>query len=182
VLSLDDLFVCMAPLTRHWPEPTEAQWQDYHALLNHLPREVVMAAALKVLSSHVYPTFPKPAVILEAAGGLLAPVGMSGLESWGRVLKAAVRYGHDNPPGSRDWTFADPLTLDAVNAIGWQLICQSEDEMVMRAHYIKCYEQMRDRAAAAARELPAVAQAREQIAGRRAAEVSQLTAGIGRKS
>jgi hypothetical protein len=158
------------------PAATLILWRN---LLADIDGELLRAATFKCITDGEF--FPTVHALRTAAAAIHMPNGYSGLESWGRVLKAAVRYGHDNPPGSRDWTFADPLTLDAVNAIGWAVICQSEDEMVMRAHYIKCYEQMRDRAAAAARELPAVAQVREQIAGRRAQQVAQLTAGIGRK-
>ena len=178
MLSLNDFLVCMAPLTRHWPEPTTEQWGDYYSLLKHHEPEVLMAAALKVMGSHVYPTFPKPAVILEACVSVLAPVGRSGAESWGDVKRAAIRYGHDRPPDGIVWTFKDPLTLEAVTALGWAYICQSEDEMVIRAHYIKMYEQIRDRAQAATRELPAVRDARQALTTRRE-EMLRLTASIG---
>jgi hypothetical protein len=186
VVTPEDFQIAMRPLMRRFkqeqPESAE-DWNDYYQILKHFPVEALAAAALKVLAEHVYPTFPKPAVILQAAAAVCATPQKSGMEAWGRVLYAAVRYGYDNPPrpagATSGWTFSDPLTLEAVNAIGWAYICQSEEEMVMRAHFIKCYEQMRDRAAVAARELPAVAAVRAQLTAGRREQAAQLMAGIG---
>src|SRR6188472_3511294 len=89
VVSLADFEIVMRPLTRHWkqesPETLE-DWQDYHAILGHLSIEVLAAAVLKVMASHVYPTFPKPAVIINAANDIAVPKTITGEEAWGAVL------------------------------------------------------------------------------------------------
>jgi hypothetical protein len=184
VLSLDELYVCMAPLTRHWPEPTPEQWSDYHALLRHLDGDVLMAACLKVMATHVYPTFPKPALLLEAAASITKTVERSGVEAWGDVLRAVRLYGHRNPPGPENhWDFRDARVRRIVDSLGWKEICMTneDDVMALRAHFIKSYEQVRDREDEQARELPAVANVRQQIAAQREMQrvTAQLTAGKG---
>jgi hypothetical protein len=188
VLNQDDFFICMAPLTRHWPEPTPEQWLDYRAILGHLAPEVLAAAVLKVMATHVYPTFPKPAVILGAANEVQVPCLRSGAEAWGDVQTAIKRHGRYHPPtgiggsldvGNYDWTFKDPKVLALVKSLGWLYLCESEDGMADRAHFIKAYEQMQERADEALRELPAVADVRQAVLARRQ-EALQLMAGIGK--
>ena len=174
MLSLEDFGMCMAPLTRHWPEPTLEQWADYRAILGHLDAPVLAAAVLQVLASHVYPTFPKPAVILAAAASVTKPPTRTGDEAWGDVMRAVNLYGYIKPPGE-GWTFKDARVLAAVEQIGWKRICLEEDK-TMQWQFIHAYNALSERENEAAAELPAVAQARQLAAGER---MRQLTAAVG---
>lgn len=59
----------------------------------------------------------------------------SGLDAWGDVKAAISADGRYRTP-----RFADPLVARAVEAIGWVAICDSEDEMVERAHFARAYD------------------------------------------
>lgn len=179
MVSLDDFRTAMKPLVRRFKQEapdTAEDWNDYYQLMRHLAPDVLAAAVLKVMASHVYPTFPKPAVILDAAASITATLRRPGAEAWGDVLRAVAAHGYLHPPGD-GWQFRDRLVEQVVGGLTWQAICESEDEMVMRAHFIKAYEQVRDREYEAAHELPAVAEVRARLA---AGRVAQLTAGIGK--
>ena len=66
----------------------------------------------------------------------------AGLDAWGDAKAAISRDGRYRTP-----TFADPLVARCVEGIGWLAICDSEDEMVERAHFVRAYEAMASSAA-----------------------------------
>lgn len=66
----------------------------------------------------------------------------TGLDAWGDVKREVGRTGRYRQPA-----FADPLVARCVEAIGWVAICDSEDEMVERAHFVRAYDAMASRSA-----------------------------------
>lgn len=86
MLSRDELTEGFQPLLRHWPDgrrlPDQAK-RDYHLVLRNFDGGLLLLAALDVLQSYVYPTFPKPATIYEA--GVRALMARDGYgEDWAR--------------------------------------------------------------------------------------------------
>lgn len=76
-------------------------------------------------------------------------------EAWGQVLKQIGSVGYYSKP-----SFDSPLITKAVNAMGWQSLCLSENQVADRAHFVKVYEQLLSRAEEDLKWLP---QSREMI-------------------
>jgi len=69
-------------------------------------------------------------------------------EAWGEVCRAVHRLGWTTPPTEADFT--DPLILRAVQTLGaWPNFCAG-DEAINRAHFLKIYPAMAERARAQA--------------------------------
>lgn len=92
MLNRDELTEGMQPLLRHWPDGvrlSEQARRDYHLVLRNFDYPLLLLAALDVLQSYVYPTFPKPATIYEA--GVRAMMQRDGLdESWARQFLSDI--------------------------------------------------------------------------------------------
>jgi len=73
-------------------------------------------------------------VVLELERGPVRPSG----EAWGEVLKAIARYGAYRTPGV-DFQFSEPEVARCVNALGWQVLCLSEDQTADRARFLELY-------------------------------------------
>ena len=61
--------------------------------------------------------------------------------AWGEVLRAVSRWGRYRIP---QWS--SPAMAEAVEAVGWQAICDSENQDVTRAHFARAYRATRVRA------------------------------------
>jgi hypothetical protein len=106
-----------------------AMWAD---LLDDLDFGVVKAALLVHCKSAKF--LPSPAELREIAssGG---KGQRSGFEAWGDVLAVVRRVGRYREP-----RFTDPAVAQAVQAIGWREICDSENPEATRAHFARAYE------------------------------------------
>jgi len=73
------------------------------------------------------------------------------------VLKAISRAGRNRTPGV-DFDFRDPLVLEAVRALGWVQLCDSENQVADRARFVELYDALaaKSRRAAITENLPAV--------------------------
>jgi hypothetical protein len=76
-------------------------------------------------------------VVLELERGPVRPAG----DAWGEVLRAVSRYGAWRSPGV-DFQFADPEVARCVHALGWKVLCLSEDQTADRARFIELYGQV----------------------------------------
>ncbi|SMB97824.1 Loader and inhibitor of phage G40P [Thermanaeromonas toyohensis ToBE] len=115
--------------------PTVELW---YRLLQDLPYQVVEKALLKVLSEVRY--FPTVAEIRQAAAEIMQPETLSPGEAWALVLQAVKRYG-----SYREAEALAALPEDvarAVRYLGWREICLSEQPEVVRAQFMKVYEQV----------------------------------------
>lgn len=122
------------------------------AVLGDLDHDATKAALLRhIATSEFFPTVAElRRIVAESTVGRRR----SGLDAWGDVKAAISRDGRYRTP-----RFADPLVARAVDAIGWVAICDSEDEMVERAHFARAYDAMAVHAAedATVATLPGVA-------------------------
>jgi hypothetical protein len=73
------------------PGLSREQVLAYHALLADLPREALYAAAIEIASSRVYPTWPMPGEIRQAALAMLEGGQLTAIEAWSLALSAARR-------------------------------------------------------------------------------------------
>jgi hypothetical protein len=111
-------------------------------------------------------------VVLELERGPVRPSG----EAWGEVLKAIGRYGAWRTPGV-DFQFSDPEVARCVNALGWKVLCLSEDQTADRARFIELYgvvatQERREQ------QVPLLAMARETRERGELASAGDLVAGL----
>lgn len=126
----------------------------YFDLLGDLDAPTLLVAAKRVLLRHKFPTFPTIAELREAA--TLTQAGevtsLSSAEAWSLAWDAAARTDPEIT-GSFERATAGlpPLVVRAMRAFGVNALCYgSEPITVIRAQYMRVYEQLaaREREAA----------------------------------
>lgn len=128
---------------------TQALKVYVNALLDISP-ELLAAAVNQLLAQSKF--FPSVAEIRQMCLSLTSTVGRlpTGMEAWGEVLKQIRETGYYGQP-----YFENALIAKAVQAIGWQNLCSSENQVADRAHFAKVYDAMVIRAELDAKWLPA---------------------------
>jgi hypothetical protein len=82
--------------------------------------------------------------VAEFRETVCAPALPDAGEAWGEVHRVVHRLGWMTPPTEGD--FSDPLILRAVQSLGtWQDVCAG-DEAITRAHFLKIYPALAERA------------------------------------
>lgn len=139
----------------------------YLDILKDIPvAELDVAVKQSIIDS---PTFIPPApTIYVTWQRMKIPEQRSGAEAWGSVVRALREVGHTATP-----KFNDPLTAQVVKSLGWQYLCQSEDQMADRAHFMRMYEELRQREERDRRLLPEARRLTEHYA-----TLNELTAGV----
>ena len=130
----------------------------YIQMLLDIPTEVLRVTAEQCLAECEF--FPTIAAIRDRALKLTLPVRVDPLEAWGQVRRAISQYGFYRSP-----SFDDSITAKAVDSLGWQYLCVSENPVADRAHFSKIYEQLARREIQEARLLPRARELREQAQG-----------------
>lgn len=131
----------------------------YVAMLKDIPLDVLTVAVEQcVVESEFLPTIAK---VRNKALSLVRPERKDPMEAWGVVLKTIKRVGFYRSP-----TFDDPLIAQAVDCLGWQYLCTSENIVADRAHFAKVYEQFREREIQDSRLLPQAIALRAMNGGR----------------
>lgn len=94
------------------------------------------------------PFFPAISEILKPIAE--AQVGAAPAEqAWLEVMRAIARWGRYQP-----WAFDNPVVGAAVDALGKDEICNSDNLDVTRAHFLRIYESYRGTELAAAKVAP----------------------------
>lgn len=108
------------------------------ALSDIPPEELTQAAYYHIMNSKFFPTISElrqaMIEIRKISGGLPAAI-----EAWGMVLEEIPRvhsYGTPDLP---------ELTMRVVKGLGWKEICNTTDLDLMRAHFLKHYDQLLER-------------------------------------
>lgn len=129
----------------------------YVRMLADIPPDIRAAALSQALAECEF--FPTIARLRDMALALTQTgPHVSGFEAWERVVKAIRSVGSYAPrPG-----FDDPLIARAVDCLGWPELCQSENQVADRAHFVKVYEQLVERERQDARLLPEAREVRER--------------------
>lgn len=135
---------------------TDATVNVYVRMLKDIPLEVLTPAIQQVMAESEF--LPTIARIREKAIQLTRPERLSAFEAWGVVKQAIERVGFYRYP-----KFEDPLIARAVECIGWQTICSSENEPADRAHFAKVYDSLVRREDEDARMLPEIRQIQQKV-------------------
>lgn len=98
--------------------------------------KAVEIALYKLIATSPYP--PSIADLRKTIAEITTPVNLDSSEAWGEVMKAIRIYGYINEEGALK--SMSPLTAEIVRRMGWQTICQSENVVADRAHFLKIYE------------------------------------------
>lgn len=113
----------------------------WHRLLEDVPSEIAMAVAQEwVMTSERYPTI---AGIRRACAEKMADMPPTAIEAWGEVMNAIHDYGQNFYERGGRWS--NHITREVVRSIGYSTICYSDKISVERAHFIKAYDEARDR-------------------------------------
>lgn len=133
---------------------TSATTTVYERMLRDQEYVVTNAAVERLLATSRF--MPTIAEIREACFDLNLGERQAGGEAWGSVLRAVQGAGSYRTPGV-DFVFNDPVVLRCVEALGWQNLCSSENQVADRARFIELYDKLSlsERKHANADQLPA---------------------------
>lgn len=147
-----EFIVAMANVSRLWPhfKPVEGTYDAGYRLMGHLSPEAVVAAidSLALEGRDYAPMagqIAKRAVELQAAASGDGPPGVD--EAWSEVQSEIARVGWTGAlDPSRKPMFSHSAISAAVEAMGWQTLCESDTAMADRAHFLKLYGSVIERA------------------------------------
>ncbi len=140
VAKLVAVLIAAFPGTRAGDETSAV----YEGMLLDLDATVANAAVAQLVATK--PAFmPSIAEIRERCASLTTGEIRAGGEGWGSVQKAIKRAGRYRVPG-QDFTFVDPVVAEAVDAMGWVELCDSENATADRARFIELYDHLATRA------------------------------------
>lgn len=126
------------PNMKEITELTVDVWYDF---LKGLPAKVCYKAVkMKILESPYPPTISD---IYQRAMELINPVGKDKTEAWGEVIRAISYHGYMHESDALE--SMSPETAVVVKAMGWQMICRSENIDVVRGQFLKMYESIEAR-------------------------------------
>lgn len=126
----------------------------YVNMLKDIPLDLLKTASEQcMVESEFLPTIAR---IRDRALKLVRPERKDPMAAWGIVLKEIQRAGFYRSP-----RFEDRLIGKAVDCLGWQYLCTSENIVADRAHFAKVYEQFVERETQDARLLPQARRLRE---------------------
>jgi hypothetical protein len=110
----------------------------YRAMLFDIDDGLLEAATLQHISAHKW--FPAVSELREAALLLVTFHHQAAEEAWGEVRRHFKITGQYRTP---EWS--SPMIAQAVKIIGWQTLCNSDNEMADRAHFFKVYAALKAR-------------------------------------
>ncbi len=110
----------------------------YRAMLSDIPIEVLNVAVQQSVAENEF--LPVPATLRKMCLRLTQREEMNGFEAWEVVRAAIGAVGSYRKPN-----FENALIGQAVNCIGWSQLCRSENEVADRAHFVKVFEQLKER-------------------------------------
>lgn len=111
----------------------------YERMLADLEYPTANAAVERLLATSRF--MPTVAEIRDACMDLIHGDQRAGGEAWGECVKAISRWGIYRVPGV-DFMFSDPLVARCVAALGWQNLCNSENQAADRARFIELYDRL----------------------------------------
>ncbi len=111
----------------------------YERMLADLDYPAANAAVERLLATAKF--MPTIAEIRETALAIAVGEQKPGGSAWGGVLKAISAEGVYRVPG-KDFVFSDPVTARCVAALGWENLCNSENQAADRARFIELYERL----------------------------------------
>jgi hypothetical protein len=143
--DVEKVMFLVAAYWPHWPVPETEKVRNaligaWHRQLGDLDASVV-TAAVDALSARGDKFAPGPGEVRKLAMELSQPKPLLDVdEAWAEVLERIGSVGRYLTP---EWSH--PAIAGAVLAMGWVRLCESEDHMADRAHFLRLYGKVHDR-------------------------------------
>lgn len=135
----------LAIMSAAWPnfEVDKAKHAIWHEMLGDVEFEIVQVALKKLILESPYP--PSIADVRRQVVEIMTPPGdqMEPAEAWGAVLQAVRQWGYYRE-GEALKSLPDRVAR-VVRMMGWQELCASEEPDVVRAQFMRMYDQIRTR-------------------------------------
>lgn len=155
-----EIVKCLTVLASKIPnaKPAETLLRGYADSLAHVSIVALEAAFAQGLTAWKF--FPALAEIFDVINTLTSPATLLPTpgDAWGIVLKEIAATGYYGKP-----RFDCKLIARTVENIGWAYLCSSEDQMADRAHFMKMYGQLKERAEYESKLLPQSLEMRERL-------------------
>jgi len=119
-------------------EVDDVKVQVWHEMLGDLDYAVASMAVKKIIMQNTFP--PAIAEVRKAAAELTNPENLTSSEAWGEVTRAIRNYGYYRE--GEALASMSPTTAQVVRYMGWREICLSEEPEILRAHFLKMYDQV----------------------------------------
>jgi hypothetical protein len=123
-----------------WPifKPIDATYEVWERLLGDLDNGAVIAA-IDSLAAEGREFAPSPGQVRQKAIEISNPAIPTADEAWAEILSEVHRVGYVGTP-----SFSHETIERAVRTFGWRSIC-SEEEMIIRAHFMKVWPEIMQR-------------------------------------
>lgn len=130
-------------------EVTDETYKVYGRMLEDIPIDVLTQSVEQCIAESKF--FPTIAELRDKAFVLMSDVSLmpTSAEAWELVIKEIGRRGFYRSP-----EFDNPIVAKAVECLGWRQLCTSENGVADRAHFMKTYEVLLERAIRDAKLLP----------------------------
>lgn len=139
------------------PDQYKAAYRIFHELLDDIDDAMLKAAAKHHAASCKW--FPKVSELREAAFSLMETGQLTAGEAWEKVCNEIRRVGIYDAPK------LEPQVKRAVDAMGgWRSLCESENNVADRAHFLKIFEAISNRDREDRRMLPEVREVAKRLA------------------
>lgn len=163
-----DVTRLMGVMVIAWPkfELAEETIQVYYELLKDIPAEILDAGAKHCMASETF--FPSISEWRRAAIDVMANRNKipTAAEAWEEIMIEMNRCGNYwqylNSPFVRLPKWSHPLIEKIVSVMGYRQMYESENRMADRAHFLRIYADLMDRAMSDAMMLPDVRRAAEE--------------------
>lgn len=175
----DEYLYLMAKVSASWPHNniTPDTIKFGASLLEDIDADQAMAAVDEYLSDGAQ-FAPTVGMIRKRAVELSMPLFPTTDQAWKEVREQVTACGWVAIlPGGRKPVWSHPVIGEVAEAIGWQTLCESENEMADRAHFMKLFAARVEREASGQRMPPSVRELRDQ--SERGGEPSSLSESLG---
>lgn len=116
--------------------PTEEAMELWYRELQDIPADVATAMLRKWVDTQKWP--PTIAEVRAMCAELTAGKVLEWSDAWQEVQKAIGKFGYIDEEGALD--SMSPLTVAAVEKIGWRAICLSENPDTIRAQFRQVFQ------------------------------------------
>jgi hypothetical protein len=121
----------------------------YDRLLCHIPAgELQIIIDQCIVECKFLPTVAEIMERYRATIHVAHGVGITAADGWQEVTRAFWQVGYTGTP------IFSPITARVVASLGWRELCQSENQMADRAHFMRMYDQIVERNEREQRLLP----------------------------
>lgn len=149
----------------------------YYQYLKDLPADALKAAADTLITTNTF--FPSISEWRQAALDITCAKNNvpTAIEAWEEAVKECNRCGDywRYQEGKKYPEYTHPLIESCVSAIGYAQILETENVDIVRAHFLKAYESLRQRRDIDQRTLPDVKQVEQKYI---ASGIKQLAEGM----